>query len=125
MGSWVEPHQGSHSPFDAADAVSSSLSTAALIKAKDPLPAHNANTPLNLRLTVTCRASGLPVTHTFPRAAWHRHLQAYPDPAWTHRLVHDIFYGVDIGYHGCRTLRITLHPPFGPLVTRFTILAVP
>jgi hypothetical protein len=40
-------------------------------------------------------------------AAWHHHLHDYPDAQWAHRLVHDIIHGVDIGYRGNRSLRIT------------------
>lgn len=40
-------------------------------------------------------------------SAWREYLTDYPDPTWSHRLVHDIIHGVDIGYRGSRRLRVT------------------
>jgi hypothetical protein len=102
----IEPHQGGRTPFDEPD-IPSQIITAPTVPAKDPLPHHDASTRLNLQLTATCRVTGLPIVTPFRAAAWHHHLQAFPDSAWAHRLVHDIIHGVDIGYRGRRTLRIT------------------
>ena len=57
--------------------------------------------------SATCRVTGLAVGSPLRAVSWHRHLQTYPDAYWAHRLVHDIIHGVDIGYRGRRTLRIT------------------
>jgi hypothetical protein len=46
--------------------------------------------------------SALPLSTPFHASAWHHRLLRYPDRAWAARLVHDIIFGVDIGYRGSR-----------------------
>ena len=110
VGRWIEPGRRQLPPFDeeVPNATATTPSqTASATSFKDPIPAHNANAPLNLQLTARCRVTGLAVVTPLRAAAWHRHLQRYPDPKWAHRLVHDIIHGVDIGYRGFRSSRIT------------------
>jgi hypothetical protein len=78
--------------------------TTASSVAKDPLPSHNSTTSLQLDLTVRCRVTSLAVTTPLRPEAWHRHLRHHPDPNWSHRLVHDIIFGVNIGYTGKRSV---------------------
>jgi hypothetical protein len=68
---------------------------------------HNASRSLDLHRIATCRVTGLSVNTPLRAAAWHRHLSTFMDSDWAHRLVHDIIHGVDIGYRGRRTMRIT------------------
>lgn len=49
-----------------------------------------------------CPVSLLPVTTPFHAREWYRCLAQHPDPVWAAHLVHDIIYGVDIGYRGSR-----------------------
>jgi hypothetical protein len=55
---------------------------------------------------VYCPHTGLAVTTPFRPASWMRLLRDHPDAAWAHRLVHDLIYGVDIGYRGQRKLHV-------------------
>ena len=109
MGRWVAPDRMGRSVFDESDsmAAASLPSTLDATTSKDPVPAHNASTPLNVYQVTTCKATGLPVNTPLRAANWLRHLRTYPDPDWVHRLAHDIICGVDIGYRGLRSLRIT------------------
>ena len=112
MGNWMEPHQRGRSPFDETDAADPTPTlhprrTSAVASSKEALPPHDATARLDLHLAAVCRVTGLRVATPLRAAAWHRHLQTYPDPSWAHRLVHDILHGVNIGYRGRRTLRIT------------------
>ena len=116
MGKWRAAEERERSPFDEPDdgeqatAVFLAVSTPSPIpssSSKDPLPHHNASARLDLHRTATCRVTGLATNSPLRAASWHRYLQTYPDAGWAHRLVHDIIHGVDIGYRGRRTLRIT------------------
>jgi hypothetical protein len=73
----------------------------------DRLPDHDASATLLLQHVTTCPITNLPVTTPLAASAWHRYLGRYPDRSWAHRLVHDILYGVDIGYRGNRRQQIT------------------
>lgn len=50
-----------------------------------------------------CPVTSLPVSSPFRARAWHSCLEHFPNRGWADRLVHDIIYGVDIGYRGSRT----------------------
>ena len=58
-----------------------------------------------------CPISFLSLTTPLCARAWHRCLALYPDRGWAARLVHDIIYGVDIGYRGAR-VRLPAHPGY-------------
>lgn len=58
--------------------------------------------PLPLGLISHCPKTGVPISTSLHAAAWYQMLQRYPDRQWAYRLVHDIIYGVDIGFVGCR-----------------------
>ncbi len=112
MGRWIEPGRSDLLPFaeeaaDPAGTTPTQQTATTTSSSKDPLPSHNADARLNLHLTARCRVTGLAVITPLRATAWHRHLRHYPDSKWAHRLVHDIIHGVDIGYQGPRTLRIT------------------
>jgi hypothetical protein len=114
MGRWAPTHQGGDLQFDTSDSVTPSstqpisAATAAISSgSKDSLPAYDATRPLDWHRITTCRTTHLPIITPLRAETWHHHLQTYKDPAWAHRLVHDIIHGVDIGYRGRRSLRIT------------------
>jgi hypothetical protein len=76
--------------------------TADIKAALDP---HDASTPIYCDTVIRCPYTQAPVTTPFKPAAWMRLLALYPDREWTHRLVHDLIHGVDIGFRGIRTHR--------------------
>ncbi|MGH7238572.1 MAG: reverse transcriptase domain-containing protein, partial [Candidatus Saccharimonadales bacterium] len=52
--------------------------------------------------TITCKHSGHTLHTELNPRQWHALLADYPLRQWAYRLVHDIIYGVDIGYTGVR-----------------------
>ena len=71
-----------------------------------PLPVIPITKPLDCSLVISCPVTGLPISTPLHAAAWHRLLAGMPDRSWARRLVHDIIYGVDIGYTGTRRLQV-------------------
>lgn len=69
------------------------------------LPAINIldiSKPLPLLLTITCPITHHPVTTSLNPRSWNQLLSRYENKQWAYRLVHDIIYGVNIGYQGPR-----------------------
>jgi hypothetical protein len=106
VGRWAGAHTEGTDPFNARPSSTSDAPTAPSAN-NDPIPSHNPATPLQFDHTVLCRVTGLAITSPLRPEAWHRHLHHHPDPNWAHRLVHDIIFGVNIGYTGKRSVAIT------------------
>ena len=88
-----------------ADQSSSGVASPNAGPVKHPLPQHSTTAPICLDAIVSCPHTGLPVATPFRPAAWQRLLARHRQPAWAHRLVHDLIHGVDIGYRGVRQQR--------------------
>ena len=86
--------------FDAEAEPSSSDGT-------DALSAHDHTMHLDITRRVSCTQTGWQLYTPMKAAAWRLCLTNYPDSAWAHRLIHDIIYGVDIGYRGSRHVRVS------------------
>lgn len=67
----------------------------------------NISKPLNLHHNTTCTITGIPLSRSLIPRRWMEMLQNYPDRQWAYRLVHDIIYGVDIGFIGVRLQTVT------------------
>jgi hypothetical protein len=73
---------------------------------RDGFPAHDSSTLVHCDIIVRCPHTSLPVSTPLRPAGWLHLLRDYPDPDWAHRLVHDLIYGVDIGYRGARRIQV-------------------
>jgi hypothetical protein len=117
VGHWVRLHAEGTVPFVGPSAIDTATVSGAgghtapasitSFKSKDALTPHNAHTTLPIDLVTRCKVTQLPVVSPLRTAGWHRHLRGHPNPDWAHRLVHDIIFGVDIGYSGSRKANVT------------------
>ena len=63
--------------------------------------------PLKLHHTTRCSVTNIPINRTLIPQKWQEMLTSYTDRQWAYRLVHDIIYGVNIGYTGSRKQTIS------------------
>jgi hypothetical protein len=68
---------------------------------------HDASVPIACHEIIRCPHTQLPVVTPLKPAAWLQLLATFPEPNWAHRLVHDLIHGVNIGFQGVRSHRLT------------------
>src|SRR5947209_6871973 len=62
----------------------------------------NINKTLNPDHVTTCHITNIPIAGSLITRSWMKRLINYPNKTWSYRLIHDIIYGVNIGYAGPR-----------------------